>query len=207
MTHPLPRLFASLIAAAALLAGCAAGAGLTRTLDDTRGESYQNILVIGIAAGYEGRAMFERSVVSKIRAAGGSAEAYYRIIGNNPPIDREQVREVVSQGNFDAVLVTRVDDRAYSVREQQGAIDAQATTKGGNVFNFFRYDYVELNEPASLDLTGSVVLTTELYAAADKRKAWAVKTTARDMANMSDLVEASASAVVKRMQRDGLIAR
>ena len=130
-----------------------------------------------------------------------------RIIGNNPPIDREQVREVVSQGNFDAVLVTRVDDRAYSVREQQGAVDAQATTKGGNVFNFFRYDYVELNEPTSLDLTGSVVLTTELYVAADKRKAWAVETTARDMANMSDLVEASASAVVKRMQRDGLIAR
>lgn len=101
----------------------------------------------------------------------------------------------------------RVRDCAYSIRERQGAVDAQATTKGGNVFNCFRYDYEELNEPASIDLTGSVVLTTELYAAADQRKTWAVETTARDMANLSDLVDGSAAATVRRMQRDGLIAR
>jgi len=195
-----------LIVALLLASACAAGgASVKRTLDASNGVSFQRILVIAVAAGYEGRAMFERDVTSRIRAAGGEAEAYYRLVGNNPPIDRERVVAEVEKGGFDAVLFTRVKDQEMSAAKKQGTVDAMATTRGGSLFNFFRYDYEEFDEPSSIDFTRSVVLATELYSTASREKVWAIETTSKGKTNVGELVDSVVDAVVKRLERDGLI--
>lgn len=206
MKLPVLRPVSGLIAALLLATACAAGgASVKRTLDESGGASFERILVIAVAAGYEGRAMFERDVASRIRAAGGEAEAYYRLVGKNPPIDRDRVVAEVEKGGFDAVLFTRVKNQEMSAAEKQGTVDAMATTKGGNLFNLFRYDYEEFDEPTSIDLTRSVVLTTELYSTADRRKVWAIETTSKGKNNVGELVDSVVDAVVGRLDRDGLI--
>ena len=71
--------------------------------------------------------------------------------------------------------------------------------------NLFRYDYEELNEPEIIDLNRTVVLTTEMYAAADERKVWAIETTSSNKPNIGALVESSAEAIVGQLRRDGLV--
>lgn len=206
MKLPVLRPVSGLIVALLLATACAAGgASVKRTLDASNGASFERILVIAVAAGYEGRAMFERDVTSRIRAAGGEAEAYYRLVGNNPPIDRERVIAEVEKGGFDAVLFTRVKNQETTTSEKQGTVDAMATARGGNLFNLFRYDYEEFDEPSSIDFTRSVVLTTELYATADREQVWAIETTSKGKNNVGELVDSTAEAVVRRLQRDGLI--
>lgn len=190
-----------------LLTGCAGSAGVTKTLDETGGARFDNVLVIAVAHDYSGRAMLERAVVSRIRATGSSATAYYTVVGNNPPIDRSRVVEEVRAGNFDSVLLTRVKDQGIDASVRSGPADAKATAKGGNPFNLFRYDYEELNEPEIIDLNRTVVLTTELYAAAGERKVWAVETTSSNKPNIGELVESSAEAIVAQLRRDGLVGK
>jgi hypothetical protein len=198
------RLFAGLTCVA-LLAACAGPASVTRTLDNVDGASFGNILVITAAHDYSGRAMMERALVSRITAAGPSAVAYYRVVGNNSPLERGRVIEAVREGDFDAVLLTRVKDRQLNPGVRSGSPEVKATTRGGDVFNLFRYDYEELGEPETLDLSQSVVLTTELYSVATQQPVWAVETASRSESTVGELVESTADAIVGRMRRDGLL--
>lgn len=199
------RLLAGLTVFLPFLSACSAPAGVTKILNETGHERFENVLVIGVAHDYSGRAMLERAVVSRIRATGSSATAYYTLVGNNPPIDRNRVVEEVEAGNFDAVLLSRVTDSGIDASVSAGPADAKATVKGGSPFNLFRYDYEELNEPEIIDLNRTVVLTTELYAAAEQRKVWAVETTSSNKPNIGELVETSAEAIVAQLRRDGLV--
>jgi hypothetical protein len=196
--RPLP----GLVAALSLAAGCASTANVDPGFS---GQAFRNILVIGVAADYDGRALFEREMVSRIRAAGGSATAYYRVVGNNPPISRDDVVGAVRSGGFDAVLLTRVKDQQLTTSVKSGSTETRADTVGGSVFNLFRYDYQELNEPDIVDLKSTVVLTTELYSAADEQKVWTVDTTTRNQASIADLVENQADAIIARLKRARLL--
>ena len=102
-------------------------------------------------------------------------------------------------------MLTRVKDQAIDARVKPGTVDTKVTAKGGSPFNLFRYDYEELGEPEIIDLNRSVVLTTELYAAAEERMVWAVETTSSGKPNIGELVESSAEAIVAELRRDGLI--
>lgn len=184
---------------------CAGATSVVRTFDDRSGETYSNVLVIGVAADYDSRASFERGLVSRIRAAGSSATAYYTVVGRNPPINRTTVTNAVRSRDFDAVLVTRVKDRELSANVRNGPAATEPTAIGGSVFNLFRYDYEELNEPEIIDLSRTVVLTTELFAAADERRVWAIETTSRNKSNIGELIDSSADAIASKLKRDRLI--
>lgn len=190
---------------AVTLAACGGAATVTRTLNETGGESFDNILVIAVAHDYNGRAMMERALVSRIRGAGSSATAYYRVVGNNPAVDRNRVIKEVQAGNFDSVLLIRVKDQEVNPGIHSGTAEVKATAKGGNPFNFFRYDYEEFDEPETIDLNRTVVLTAELYSAASEQQVWAVETTSRDKSTIDELVESSAGAIVDTMRRNGLV--
>lgn len=199
------RLLAGFGVVLPLLLSCAGSASVVRTFDERDGQTFRNVLVIGVAADYDARAMFERGVASRIRATGGSATAYYTVVGRNPPIDRATVVNAVRSRHFDAVLLTRVRDQEVEASIKDAPAATEATVIGGGVFNVFRYDYEELNEPSIIDLSSTVVLSTELYDAVEERRIWAIETTSRNKSNIGELVDSSADAIVKQLRHDRLI--
>lgn len=197
------------VAVSALLAGCAGTAAVHRSAYEPGhpGVPFGNVLVIAVANDYDGRAAFERELVTHVRDLGADADAYYRIAGNQPELTRELVESAVRAGGFDAVLLTRVADSDFSGRFKRGSAETKATTVGGNVFNLFRYDYTELNEPRRVDFSGSVSLTTELYAVSDETVVWAVDTESSGHAGLDEMIEVQGKAIAAQLRRDRLIAR
>ncbi len=189
----------------ALGATACSGTAGTVAVDRTGDTRFGNFLIIGVAADYDGRAMFEREVASRLRAEGAEARAYYTVLGRNPPITQESVERAIQSGSFDAVLVTRLKDQSLDARVKSGSAGAKATAKGGSIANLFRYDYEELDEPATVEFKATVVLTTELFDAARGDPVWSVETTSRNKANTGELVDSSADAIVARLRRDRLI--
>jgi len=192
-----------------LLAACAASTRVAKTYSDDAyaNLSFSNFLVIGVAGNYNSRAQFERTVASGLRAEGASASAYYSVVQGNEPISRDAVLGAVQAGNFDAVLVTRVLDRQTDVDVKSGSAGAKATTIGGSAINFFRYNYEELNEPQSISLNTTVVLTTELFSSADEKMIWAIESSSTDDAVVAVLIDNVAASIVSSLRRDGLIGR
>ena len=202
----------TLIAAlAALVLGgaCAGSAAVTKNLHDREhpGIPFRNVLVIGVADDYNGRAAFEREMVAFIRNLGGDAKAYYRIAGDQPQLSAESVRDAARQGGFDAVLVTRVAGQDFSAEVKRGTAETKATTVGGNVINLFRYDYTELNEPERVDFSGAVTLTTDLYAVMDESVVWSIDTHSSGHAEIGELIEAQGQAIAAQLRRDRIVGR
>lgn len=202
------RLVSVATAAALLLfAACSATTKVTKTFEDPAFDSvsFDNFLVIGVAGDYDGRAQFERTLVSRLRSQGASASAYYSIVGGNEPLSRDAVLGVVQENGFDAVLVTRVISQQSDVSVASGSSEVSATTVGGRPINFFRYDYDVINEPDAISITRTVVLGTELFSAADEKLVWSIESTSPARDNIGQLIDDTADTIAARLTRDHLI--
>lgn len=196
------------IRATALLLAACGSTQVTTTLQDPSfvRASFRNVLVIAVASDYDARAQFERQMVSGIRASGASATAYYTIVGRNPPVTRNDVSNAVRARNFDAVLFTRVKGQIINrVDVKTGTSQAKTTRKDGGVVNLFRYDYAVLNEPDTVETSTDVTLVTELYAAADETKVWAIESVSTNQKDVSELIDNQVGAIVGQLRKDGMI--
>ena len=193
-----------------LITGCASpGSKINQVLQhpDYREAGFSNVLVIAVAADYDARAQFERQVVSAIRATGASATAYYTVIGRNPPVTSSDVNNAVRARNFDAVLMTRIEQQDNQVAVKGSAPDAQARRRDGNVIDLFRYDYEEFNEPERVEINSSIVLVTEMYAAREQKKVWAIESTSFNYADIYQLINSEVETIVGRLNKDRMIGR
>ena len=102
-------------------------------------------------------------------------------------------------------MVTRVIGQQTDVDVKSGSAGAKATTISGRPINFFRYNYEELNEPQSINFNTTVVLETELFSSADEKMIWAIQLSSTDAAGVGVLIDNTATSIVSRLRRDGLI--
>ena len=207
--HQSPRFaFLTPLIVAILLSGCAT------TPDSNSGEAeaaskiaFSNFLVLAIADNYNNRAQFERTVVSNLKSKGADATAYYSAAGGNTPIDREAVKATIEAGTYDALLVTRVLAASSEAEMKTGSAAAKATRRDGRPLDLFRYDYEELDEPGTLEVSAEATLSVELYRASDSTRVWATVLTSTGTDNVGAMIDDAAEKVVSRLSRNRKIAR
>jgi hypothetical protein len=192
-----------------LLAGCAAPVQVVKTFEDPgyADVAFSDVLVIGVAGSYDNRARFERTMASRLSSAGIAGTAYYTVIGRNKPITRSDVSNAVQARGFDSVLLTRVVSQEASASEKRGAASATATRRDDGVVDLFRYDYVVFSNPSTINIASTVVLSTELYSAADEKRIWAIETTIFAEENVSLLIDDAVAQIVGQLRKDNMISR
>jgi len=199
----------SIAAVSLSIAACSSpGKTTTNSDNDQRSDgSYSNFLVIGVAGNYTNRAQFELTVVSALRSKGASASTYYSVVKGNQALEREAIVEAVKTHGFDAVLLTRVVSQDVDVSRKSGSSETQTSRKDGSLVNFFRYDYEELNKPATIDLTTTTALASELFSTADEKVVWAYEFTSPASADVGGTINYASDKILKRLNRDRLISR
>ena len=192
-----------------LLAACSSTLRTVKTFEDPEyaNASFSNILVIGVAGSYESRARWERTMASRISTQGTSASAYYSVAGREQDINRDTVIDAVRGNGFDAILLTRVQSQASDVSVKRGASTVKVSRKNDRPVDLFRYDYEILNNPETINVATTVVLSTELFAASDEKRIWAIESTISDKENISYLIEDAIDSVVDALRKDHLIGR
>ena len=188
------------------LAACGSTSSTISTLNGPAyaGPGFSNMLVLAIADNYDNRANFERELANKISSGDTSATAHYTLTKMGDPIDRPAIEELVKDGRFDAVLITRVLDSTVLGREKTGSAATKVSRKSDA---FFRYDYEELNDPVTIALDVNVVISSELFSVTSGERVWAIESKLSDKASVGMIVFDAADIVAKRLRRDGLVAR
>ena len=190
-----------------VIGACASSGRVVSTFDGPayEGPAFRNLLVIGIADSYNNRATFERTLAKEIAASGAQATALYTLVDKETPVDRATVEKVVDEGSFDAILITRALNRDFQSKARTGSPTAQAVRKEGSAANLFRYDYEEFNEPETLSMELNIVIGSELFSAASRKKVWSIEADIADQASISVLVIDASNVIASRLRRDGLI--
>ncbi len=201
------RLTGFVLALCVVFAGCSASTGSVKSsgIADYQGAAFTTILVIGVANDYNGRARFERLLVSKLAEHDVAAVAYYRAMDGNKPIDKESIRQLVETEGFDAVLITRVLNRDNAAAVKSGSVATKSTRLDEGALHLFRYDYEELNEPETLSVEMSVTLSSEVFAVESRNRVWAIESEISKKEVISQLVDDAVATIVRRLQKDGLI--
>ena len=204
--------FSIIIAICLVLAGCGSTGGGTvkKTLDNPKYTdlSYSNILVVGVGGDYSNRAYFERAMVSRIKAEGAAAAAYYSVVGRNQPITRSTVSTVVKSRGFDAVLLVRVISQDADISVDGGTSETKVSRKeSGRAIDLFRYDYDELTQPGVINILSTVTISAEMFSGADETRMWSIESTINDKENVGQLIEAAADTIMAQLKKDRLIGR
>ncbi|MEL7448130.1 MAG: hypothetical protein AAFN78_02915 [Pseudomonadota bacterium] len=172
-----------------------------------RGVAFSNILVVAQGERLQDRAQFERTVVNSVRAQGGNGGAFFQNVDRGAPINRDSVRQALKNGNFDAVLVTRVLDADASMEVGKDIAGARATRRNDRPIDFFRYDYEETPVSGEVSLNVMATLETTLYRVSDETPVWTAVYSNSDTDSAADFIYVSARDIVGLMARDRLIAK
>jgi len=213
MTYPETRLSSTRRTADALLALLAAVAltacaGTTETTTEATSQSgFSNFVVIGIAGDYNTRTHFERTVVSQLRDRGASATAWHSVSGGNKPVVKDDVLAAVAEHGFDAVLAVRRLDGDVELQVTQSRTETDEEPIGGRLVNLFRSNYTDYKTPESIDLATQSLLAVELYNAESEEKVLAFDYETKRETNLGLLIDQTAEAIVRRFEREKLIAR
>jgi hypothetical protein len=167
---------------------------------------YQHFVVIGIAGDYESRAHFERRLVAHLRNAGASASTYHSLIGGNKPVTKDDVLAMVEEHGFDSVLAVRRLDGDVELKVTKSRTEVDATPIGGRVVNLFRSDYTDYTTPGSVDLATKATLAIELYDAQTEAIVFSFDHQTRQETDLGLLIDDTAAAIVKRIDREKLLA-
>jgi hypothetical protein len=203
------RKFARLTATAVALLALAACGSTSRTISTFDGPAYggpgfTNVLVLAVADSYNNRATFERTLAKEISSGSASATAYYSLTKMDDQIDRPAIEKLVEKGGFDAVLITRVLSSDIVSNEKTGSSATKVTRKDSALF---RYDYEELNEPATLTMDVNAIISSELFSVASGDKVWAIETDISENSSVGVIVVDAADIVARELRRGGLIAK
>ena len=201
--------FLSIVTVSLLTTACGGTGTIKKTFDNPvyTKSSYSDILVIGVAGNYDNRGAFERAMVSRIKATGANATASYTVVGRQP-INRNIVSTAVQSRGFDAVLLTRVISQAMGLSVQDGSSETKVSRKeASRAIDLFRYDYEELSNPGDLIISNTVVLSVEMFHAADEVRMWAIESTISDMENVGQLIETAVDIIMAQLRKGRLIGR
>ena len=173
---------------------------------DFEGGPFSNVLVVGAHEDSGTRRRFEDSVVNSLRASGTQAMSSIAIMGADVEINRETLLAAVGEADSDAVLITRLQDVQTRTQVEGGRVGAEAQRRNNiPLADFFRYDYVEYEDPMTITRVHTVVLATDLYNVADEAKIWSIESTSFDKQSVYGVIDSASAAISSQLTRDGLI--
>ena len=197
-----------LLAVMSLLLSCASSDRIVRTYQDPEfdGGPFAKILIVGVAADDGLRRRFEDSLVTAINPDNTVAVSSLSVMGADEPVERESLLAAARETGSDAVLITRVLTAGSSTSTQGGRTAADPQRRGDiPLADFFRYDYVEYQDPLTSSTVRTVSLTTDLFGVADETRVWSADSVSLDKASVYGLIDGSSASISMQLTRDGLI--
>ncbi len=190
----------SLFAVMAMAGACGttSGGNIIKTVHDIEGAApFGNLLVISVAGDLPTRAQFEQAVAAAISSDEALATPYYTVVGRQPQLTRNILSNVVRARDFDAIILTRMQGQ-----ERAGLAVNRPT---GGLFDWYGYDYEELNIPTSIKTGSTVSFIVEVYDARAEKKVWAIESLIFDSKTVASVVSEQAVAISAEILKDGLV--
>ena len=193
-----------LIVLAAVVAACTTA----KPIAEWRNEAYtsgpfDNILIVGISDQVTARRAFENNFVDRLGEEQIKATAAFAVMPDNARPTEENIKAVIADIRFDAVLITHL------VGVDEKTVYQPATYRPAPYYDSFygyyghvgRYVY----EPGYYRRHTYVKLETNLYDAGSEALVWSMQSETINPSSVQKLIDAQIKIVVKRLKVQGLL--
>ncbi len=196
-----------LIAVFLLSAACSKPTTVSSVWHEQRQASgpYTKIMVVGISADATQRRRFEVGMVQALQATGNVAVSSILSMPASEMLTNDTIAEAVKSAEADAILITRLVSAEITTEEIESRTGVKTTRKNEYVYDFFRYDYNEYEEPEYLIAKKSVVLSTDFYETNEGQLLFSIDTTTYQKETTFEIISESTDAIARRLKREGLV--
>jgi hypothetical protein len=193
--------------------GCA-GPQVTKILPltDSADAPYDNVLVVSLFQSFDNRRYLENAIVDQLAARGVSAVASTSKMKVRAPVNRDTIVALVEELGSDAVLLTQLVDLTIESKEKNMRPEATYNVRSTSYYNVWSVDLTEYREPKNIEFKNTVLLSIQMFSVRTQEPVWAIETTSTIKQNMEARVGEApivdeARAIVRQLERDGLLAR
>ncbi len=165
---------------------------------------YRKIVIVGATPDRETDRMIEEGLRQSLGRRDVEAISFVRRSSSTRPSE-DAVRALVEETGADAVLVVSGRLEGVEIERRDERVEVEPQVRGGNLIDFFRYDYKEITSPAYQDVAVDVRFVSDLYDVVSESRVYSVESaTARGLSGY-DVIVGEARAIVQRLAKDGLI--
>ena len=193
-----------LIVLAAAVAACTTAKPIAEWRNKAyTGGSFDNILIVGISDQVTARRAFENNFVDRLGEEQIKATAAFAVMPDNARPTEENIKAVIEDIRFDAVLITHL------VGVDEKRVYQPATYRPEPYYSSFYgyYNHVGgyVYEPEYYRSHTYVKLETNLYDARNESLVWSMQSETVDPSSVQKLIDAQIKIVVTRLKVQGLL--
>ncbi|MEJ2516029.1 MAG: hypothetical protein P8080_09090 [Gammaproteobacteria bacterium] len=215
---------AVLVLVGALLAGCAQTVRVESAWrsDPRPAEPFSRILVVGVSPDYNARCAFEAFMVNKIRSDATAAISSCRVLGQDAPLNRENIERAIAERKADAVLATSL------VAMKSGAVEGGTSeTRGDAYYKATGFGYLMgyygaygmpiytggtpvytgtfETAPPITSVEGEAEVISQFYDTRDARLVYEINTRAVDLYSQASGLAEITGPIADQLRKDALI--
>jgi len=172
------------------------------------GGSFKNILVLAMNGKAEGRADFEDRMVAKITRPGVQVVPSYSLLPRPQatPINMDDLRWVIKQNQFDAVIVSRIVKQDHSVKVVSGD-PFPFEPYYGTLYGYYGQVAPVIYSPDYLVKETKAQVETNVYSTSkpDGELAWTGTSNTVNPGSITKAIDAVVNLLVKAMSKDNII--
>ena len=174
------------------------------------GGTFKNILVLALNGKAANRADFEDALVAAISRPGGQAEPSYEFMPRPDvtPIDMNDLRELVREQKFDAIVVARLTKRESNTTYVPGQVYTPLPYYG-TFYGYYGALYPTIYSPGYMKTVKVAQVEVNFYSTAkpDGELAWTGTTNTFDAASAMKAIKGLVKIVAKEAEDQNLIER
>jgi len=193
-----------LIVLAAVIAACTTAKPIAEWRNQAHtGGPFDNILIVGISDQVTSRRAFENNFVDRLGEEQIKATAAFAVMPDNARPTEENIKAVIADIRFDAVLITHL------VGVDEKTVYQPATYRPAPYYESFYGYYSHVGgyvyEPGYYRQHTYVKLETNLYDAGSEALVWSMQSETINPSSVQKLIDAQIKIVVKRLKVQGLL--
>jgi hypothetical protein len=178
--------------------------------DYAGGTNFKNVMVLALNGKSANRADFEDDLVAAIAATGVAAQPSYAYLPrpNATPIDMKDLRWVVQQQKFDAILVSRLTKRDVNTTYVPGQMYAPVPFYN-TFYGYYGALYPIIYSPGYMVTEKVAQVETNLYStsAPDGQLVWTGTTNTFSVGSVMKSIKDLVKVTVKELQKQGILHR
>lgn len=190
-----------------LTLGCARQTEVVKLYEDPDAgqKKYQRLLVVSVSDARREQENFENAIAEQLRQQGIEAVPSHTLFSADQGLLEEDLNRASEKTGADGLLITHVAGVDTTTEVREGREDIVAECRGGDLADYFLYDYKVLRQPESVRLSHTVIVIANLYEVGTFERIWGIQSTCFDKATMSEVIIEEAEAIARQLQFDSLI--
>ena len=174
------------------------------------GGPFKNILVLALDGKATNRAEFEDELVAAISRSGQQAAPSYEFIPrpDSTPIDEKDLRAIVKEQKFDAILVARLTKRGTKTTYVPGAVYTPLPYYG-TFYGYYAALYPVIYSPGYLETEKEVQVEVNTYSSAkpNGELVWTGTTNTFSVGSVKKAIKGLVKVIGQELEKETIISR